>query len=92
MPTHHPNDSIADVSCSIQLNPIPVLPSHRPGDTVHLVKGASKTPAPPAAQQVPQNLSTGNAIAGNPLAPLLNGERLPSSHLLLYPSEEPLAE
>lgn len=44
----------------------------RPNDTVHLVKGAAKAAPPPSTQQVPQNLSTGNTIAGNPLAPLLN--------------------
>lgn len=44
----------------------------RPNDTVHLVKGAAKSAPPPSTQQVPQNISTGNTIAGNPLAPLLN--------------------
>ncbi|KAL7006822.1 hypothetical protein EMMF5_003708 [Cystobasidiomycetes sp. EMM_F5] len=44
----------------------------RPGDTVHLVKGASKAAPPPAAAQVPQSVATGNQIAGNPLAPLMN--------------------
>jgi len=44
----------------------------RPNDTIHLVKGAAKAAPPPSTQQVPQNLSTGNTIAGNPLAPLLN--------------------
>lgn len=44
----------------------------RTGDTVHLVKGAAKAAPPPAQQQVPQSISTGNQVAGNPLAPLLN--------------------
>ena len=44
----------------------------RPGDTVHLVKGASKTAPPPSQAQVPQNIQTGQQFAGNPLAPLLN--------------------
>lgn len=51
----------------------------RPGNTVHLVKGASKAPAPPSAAQVPQNIQTGQQIAGNPLAPLMNGALASSS-------------
>jgi ubiquilin len=44
------------------------------GNTIHLVRGKPRPAAPPPAAQVPEQLSAGQQIAGNPLAPLLNAQ------------------
>lgn len=67
------------ICCNVQCTDMSLLLvlCCRSGDTVHLVKGASKTPNPPPSAQVPESISTGGQIAGNPLAPLMNATNAP---------------